>query len=358
MIKCNTAVICLSHHSGGMEIDAIKLAKKLKNDVRITLIAKENSFISDTASTDKECKDIDIKTIKFRSKISFSIIFRARKIIKSNNIKNVIFFGASELKSLYFAFLGLDINLIVRHGTTKSSSKKDLFHKLIYQKVNYHVCISKHLEKNVKNIIPFGKKTKTKIIYPSFPHTNYSIKRKEENKIVNLLHVGRVVEGKGQTDAMKACSALEEHSIDFTFDIVGHIEEDYKIKFMQIYNSLPYKHKINLVGFKENVDSYLEKSDIFLFPSYGEGFGNAFLEALSYGLHCISYSNTSFYEFKAIGFKFKLAKNKDINDLKKHLLEAVNETDNATLSLIENKNIVKSQFSLKNELDNYLSILR
>jgi len=30
-------------------------------------------------------------------------------------------------KSLYFAFLSLDINLIVRHSTTKSTQKKDYY---------------------------------------------------------------------------------------------------------------------------------------------------------------------------------------------------------------------------------------
>lgn len=125
-MKSNTAVICLSPYSGGMELDAIKLAQKLSNHAQIILIAKQDYFIEKQAYSLENSK-IKLETIKFCSSFSFAIIFKMRKILNQHNIKNVIFFGASEMKSLYFAFLGFDINLIIRHGTTKSTPKKDFF---------------------------------------------------------------------------------------------------------------------------------------------------------------------------------------------------------------------------------------
>jgi len=70
--------------------------------------------------------------------------------------------------------------------------------------------------------------------------------------------------------------------------------------------SVSYKEHIKLVGFTNDVQSYLNRSDIFLFPSYGEGLGNAFIEALSNNLVCISYNNTSFSELQNLGFYFKM----------------------------------------------------
>ena len=101
-----TAIICLSPNSGGMELDAIKLAKKLSPYMHITIIAKENHFIANSNADYVGCNGIELETIPFIFSLSPSIIFRVRRIIQEKGIKNIIFFGASELKSLYFSFLG------------------------------------------------------------------------------------------------------------------------------------------------------------------------------------------------------------------------------------------------------------
>lgn len=352
--KKNVSIICLSPNFGGMEIDAIKLANKLSSYSKIILVAKENGFIAQ--KFDNNClnnQNISLETVKFKSSLSFNIIKIARDIVIRNNIKNVIFFGASELKSLYFSFLGLDINLIVRHGTTKSTPKKDWFHKLIYSRINYHVCISKHLQKNIEYIIPFCKNTKSILIYPSIEIANF-IKRKNEK--LTLIHTGRISQGKGQIDAIKACEVLVKNNIDFIFYIVGGYEREFENKFLDFYNNLEYKDKIILVGFTNNVEEYLAKSDIFLFPSYGEGFGNSFVEALGFGLKCISYANTSFFEFKALGFDFEMVENKNIENLKQSLLSiAINKSN---YDLEKNKQLVKDIFFEKKEIRKYLEILK
>lgn len=351
-MRNNTAIICLSPYSGGMEIDSIKLAKKLSSYTNITLIAKANHFIANQKDEYVGLNNIELEMIDFSTNLSFSIIFGIRKIIRAKNIKNVIFFGASELKSLYFAFLGFDINLIVRHGTTKSRPKKDWFHRLIYSKVNYHVSICKHLQKNVEFIIPFGKDSKSVLIYPSLEIKD--IKKVEHEKLA-LVHVGRVARGKGQSDAMLACEVLVKNNIDFVFYIVGGFDEKYQDEFMRLYNSLEYKDKIELVGFTNEVNSYLAKSDIFLFPSYGEGLSNAFLEALNANLYCIAYANTSFPELKELGFEFALANNQDLNDLENVLLKSVHNLNNE--NILKNKDYIDKLFSTQREVDEYLSCL-
>ncbi|MDD2367950.1 MAG: hypothetical protein PHQ90_01530 [Sulfuricurvum sp.] len=212
--KQPTAIICLSHHSGGMEIDSIKLAKKLSAHVPITLIAKTNCFIANSKDDYAGYNNIELETISFRSSMSLSIVLGVRRIVQDKGIKNIIFFGASELKSLYFSFLGLDINLIVRHGTTKSRPKKDWFHRLIYSNVNTHISICKHLQKNVEHIIPFGKQTKSVMIYPSLELSKIE---KAPHDTLTLIHVGRIAKGKGQADAIQACEILHKKRDRFYF---------------------------------------------------------------------------------------------------------------------------------------------
>ncbi|MFA5234588.1 MAG: glycosyltransferase [Sulfurimonas sp.] len=348
----NTALICLSPNFGGMEIDAIKLAKKLSIYSNVVVIAKYAGYIHNNLYEYGIDNKVVLKSIDFSSSLSMSIFFNVRAILKEHKIKNIVYFGASELKTLYFAFLGFDLNLIIRHGTTKSKPKKDFFHELIYSKVDYHVSICKHLQKNVEHIIPFAKKSKSILIYPA-------IEAKEIEKIPHdklaLAHVGRIAKGKGQQDAIEACKILYEKNIDFVFYIIGGFEEKYKDEFMFFYNSLVYKDKIKLIGFTTEVDDYLAKSDIFLFPSHAEGFGNAFLEALKAGLFAICYENTSFKEFREMGLDFDMAKDRNIDDLKKCLEHAIYTIKNRSTN--KNKEIIDSIFNLENEVKQYLSIL-
>ena len=350
--KQTTAIICLSPNDGGMELDTIKLAKNLHPYIDVLVIAKENSFISQQIQTQHTIK---LETVSFLTTLNMSLILQLRKIINDYNIKNIIFFGASELKSLYFSLFRIDVNLIIRHGTTKSKPKKDIFHKLIYSNVNYHISISEHILKNVEYIIPFGKNTKEKLIYSSFKTT--SAPQHITDKI-SLLHVGRIVEGKGQIDAIKACEILISNNIPFEFNIVGSIDSNYQKTFLEFYNNCPYKNSIHLVGFTNNVSNYLKKANIFLFPSYGEGLGNAFLEALSSNLICISYNNTIFPELAKLGLNFFMAKNKNINDLKKQLLYAVKHINIKKKKIKENRSIIKKVFSIDREVQQYLDILK
>lgn len=356
MQKSSTAIICLSPNSGGMEINAMKLAQKLSPYSNITLIAKENSFIQNNHAKYTHNSKVDIETIDFHSSISFSIYSRTKEVIKKNSIKNVIFFGASELKSLYFAFIGLGINLIIVHSTTKSTPKKGLFHRLIYSDVNWHVAICKHLENNVKRIIPFGEKSRLKVIYSSFDIKK--IQKNTDDKVLTILHTGRIAKGKGQLDAIKACKSLFENNIEFKFFVVGGFENDaYKNKFMNLYNELPYKDEIVLSGFTDNVESYIARSDIFLFPSYGEGLSNAFVEALSNNLVCISYDNTSFPEFKELGFYTHLVENKNIDELSKKLLDVSINIESEKLRSEQNYELAKNIFSIQKEIESYLEIM-
>jgi glycosyltransferase involved in cell wall biosynthesis len=352
--KSNTAIICLSSYSGGMEIDTIKLAKKLSKSVDITLIAKKNCFIASYKEDFLGFNGIKLETISFKSSLSLSIIFKVREIVKKHNIKNVIFFGASEIKSLYFSFFNLDINLIIRHGTTKSRPKKDFFHRLIYSSVNYHVSICKHLQKNVEFIIPFGKKSKSKLIYSSI---EIAEKEKINHEKLALVHVGRIADAKGQVDAIKACDILYKNGIDFIFYIVGGFDESYKKEFMSFYNSIEYKENIKLVGYIKNVDEYLRKSDIFIFPSLGEGLGNAFIEALSSDLICISYDNTSFPEFVELGFDFFMVENKNEENLKNTLLDVVKNLTQYNKQVLNNFALSKKLFRKDREISEYLEIL-
>jgi len=355
--KQPTAVICLSPNKGGMELASLKLALILSKLVDITLIIQKNQFMHEQCLNNKDYANLNFKTIAFKSTLSLSIIYNARQIAKDNHIKNVIFVGASELKSLFFSFLGLDINLIVRHGTTKSTPKKDWFHKLIYSNVNYHVAISKHLSKNVKEIVPFAKKTKLVTIYPSMPKA-ISDAEKTNNSELKLLHVGRVTPGKGLKEALEACSILDENKIKFTLDSYGGMSSNYENEFKAFLETLSYKDSFHLCGFTNNIYDEYPKHDIFIFPTKGEGFGNVMMEAIAHGIIILSFHNTAIINFQEIGFHIHLAQNGNINSLKEKLLYIANNIEEEKALALNNIDLAKTFFSPEREANEYIELLK
>ena len=352
-----TAVICLSPNAGGMELASLKLAKILSDYIEITLIVQKDKFMHKQCIENPDYQMLHYEAIKFSTTLSPSIIFHTRKIVQKKDIKNVIFVGASEIKSLYFAFLGLDINFIVRHGTTKSNPKKDFLHTLVYSQIAYHIAISKHLSKNVKYIVPFGKNTQLKTIVPTMPKAISSLK-KVNNSTLELIHVGRITQGKGLKEALLACDVLHQNGIKFELESFGGMASGYKNEFENFISSLEYRDSFKLCGFTNNIYDEYPKHDIFIFPTKGEGFGNVMMEAISHGIIILSFDNSAISNFLEMGFHMHLVEDGSVNALKNRLLYIANNLENEKKLALDNIEIAKKVFAPKREVMEYIELLK
>ena len=353
------AIMCFSDGSGGMEQDALKLARRLCDDSKIVLVCKQGSFLHELAQKYAGC--FRCEAISFSSRLfSVAMLVKVRRLIRKHIVKNVIFFGASELKTLHFAFLGFGLNVIVRHGTTKSKPKTDWLHRHVYSNVNYHVALSRHLLNNAKDIVPRTKGVSWKIIYPSLEFLGQKTDVTKEAPFDGLMltHVGRQARGKGQVDAVLACKALAEAGVNFRLELLGGVEdEDYHAEIKQAVDRSGLADRVMIRGHISNVSDALAKSDIFLFPSYGEGMANAFIEALSFGLPCIAYDNTVFPEFIEMGFHITLADDRDLEDLSRKLLASTQALGQEKEASKGNILLASKYFSCENERERWRSIL-
>lgn len=355
-LKQPTAVICLSPHIGGMELASLKLAKTMSRYVDLTFIIQEGKFIHGQCLNNPDYQEIRFETIAFSRTLGPSLIINARRIVQHYGIKNVIFLGASELKSLYFAFLGLDINLIVRHGTIKSTPKKDWFHRLVYSNVAWHVPISKYMSGNVQYIIPFGPKSRMRVIVPSLPKP-ISTLSKTSADVVRLLHAGRVTSGKGIDKAIEACSVLEENRISFTFDNYGPADPKYAQKLQELLASITYRDKIRINGFTDSIYDEYQKHDIFIFPTPDEGYGNVMMEAIAHGIIVIAFDNTAINNFGEMGFHIHLVEDQNLDALKERLLYIAQNLDEEKRLALENVEKASITFAASREASEYLELL-
>ena len=241
----------------------------------------------------------------------------------------------------------------------RDSPKKDALHRLVYSKVAWHIAISKHLADNVAYIIPFGKKTRMKVIYPALRYLPGELPAAQVRHpdIITLLLVARIAEGKGHIDAINACQILHENGIPFRLLCVGEQDRNFAGKLETALSDKPYRAKIEFPGFSRNVSEYYSKADIFIYPSKGEGFGNSFAEALAHGLVCIAYNNTTFPEFRQAGFEFFMAENCNIASLKSALLEAIDYLHTRTTPIHGNIELARQLFGAQRETREFIELL-
>ena len=198
-----TAVLCFSPSGGGMEHDAAFMAEKINQYLgECLLIVRRGTWLENFAK-DNEVPSV---SISFRGNFSFQAIRQLRRLWHREEIRNVIFLGSSEIRSIHFSLSPSVERFIVRHGTTKSSSKKDIVHRLIWSQVTAHWCISEHLKRNVEALFPVGR-AKVFVNYVGLgdkltclPHAK---PLSWDDDVLRLVHVGRLVPGKGQRDALE-----------------------------------------------------------------------------------------------------------------------------------------------------------
>ena len=261
------------------------------------------------------------------------------------------------MKSIYFATLGLNINFIIRQGSKKTTSKKDFFHKLLYSNVNYFVGNCEYMRKNIINILPIPKNATVTRIYSSLK-LQENVNFKALNNTIDLVHVGRINKGKGQFEVIKACEILKENNVPFRIKFLGDIQDKNYFETMKNYlENSSLKNHVEFIGYTSEVKEYLQKSDIFIFPSLGEGMSNAIIESLGFGLIPIIYDDTSSSEFKDLGFHIHLKKENDVENLKEILLKVVTNFEEEKLKAKDNHEKALNIFALEREKKEYMNLL-
>jgi glycosyltransferase involved in cell wall biosynthesis len=98
---------------------------------------------------------------------------------------------------------------------------------------------------------------------------------------------GRIARDKGLHELAAAWKTLSERYPDLHLLLVGDLEEKNSLdpRDLALFESDPKTH---LIGFQRDVPSYLAIIDIFVMPSYREGFGLSNIEASAMGLPVVS----------------------------------------------------------------------
>lgn len=176
-----------------------------------------------------------------------------------------------------------DRKILWLHGR-KNFKERDLpFYDAIYSKADLIVCVSKDTEKRFKKLMPKCA-DKTVTIYNFFDIDQIKKLSKEpvedfdktENS-VTIVSVGRLSKEKGFDRVPVVARKLLDDGYDVQWYIIG--EGDKRKEIEQEIEDRNVLWNVHLMGYRENPYPFIRRCDIYVQPSYTEGFCTSTMEA-------------------------------------------------------------------------------
>lgn len=178
---------------------------------------------------------------------------------------------------------------------------------------------------------------------------------------IHVLNVGLWTEGKNQKEGVDVAKTLEKSHPYLHFHFVGNQAENFKNYWEPLMNDLPTN--VTIWKEREDINSFMIASDVFMFNSTFECNPIVLKEAISYGLKIIA-RNLPQYENLYQEYITPIVNN-NISDISKKLVELVNSNQDYVIK-VENdlsnkmiqfyKNVLKSEFVKNKQLISNIKI--
>ena len=161
--------------------------------------------------------------------------------------------------------------------------------EFISKKSDYMVSLSKGVEEDLR--VNFGV-AQEKLVTIYNPCEYEQLLKNTEKTTLELpagnalITMGRLNPQKGQWHLIRALTLVKQQIPDVKLYILGQGELQEKLQ--KLIDDLELSENVKLLGYVEAPHSSFQYADCFVFPSMFEGLGNALLEAMAFGLPCIS----------------------------------------------------------------------
>lgn len=208
-------------------------------------------------------------------------------ICKNYNATSIVSFttSANVLSIIVSKFLNLNIIISERANPYiyKPNKLWSVLRSMFYKYSNRLIVQTNFSKVFFENYI-----NKEKIeVLPNMVNPQFAILRSKYNQSNRvILTVGRLDDNKAQDVLIKAFAKSKLHLSDWKLGIVGDGEN--RNKYQDLVSRLKIENEVFFVGNSNSVHEYYNKAGMFAFTSKSEGFPNAVLEALYFGIPTIS----------------------------------------------------------------------
>jgi glycosyltransferase involved in cell wall biosynthesis len=293
----------------------------------------------------------------------FSQVLKFRRIQRSNNffihthLPQAELLAALSCKKKSF--------VISRHNFEPFWPKKPRFistilSKYVSSRAVHVVAISHAIKDYLLSSNEVAKNLKITVVYYGF--NNQRTKPRSMNQINDMElnstsdfkigTIGRLVPGKNYQTLLSALAQVCKVNPRIKLFIVG--DGTSKNELLELAQNLDLTENIIWLGRTEHIDEFLQKIDLFVFPSLGEGFGLVLLEAMLASKPIIAANNSAIPEVLGASYS-GLFPTTDSKILSQKILEVVGDS-------LESQNLVDEYskqiqlFSSKEMADKILNI--
>ena len=127
--------------------------------------------------------------------------------------------------------------------------------------------------------------------------------------------VGRLVDSKGISELFSAFKIIYSKNKNIRLLLVGPIEYE-QISDTKLIDDMQQHNGVIMVGSQLDVPIYMSMMNVFVLPTWREGFGNVNLEAAAMGIPIISTNVTGVRDAVSNNYNGILVKSKSVSELK------------------------------------------
>jgi hypothetical protein len=191
---------------------------------------------------------------------------------------------------------------------------------------------------------------------PSLQLENRVFKNK---KIIQLISVSNLHEGKGVDLTLRALACLKKQGIDnWFYTIIGNGDQKHYLE--KIIKQFDLSKQVEFMGACTHniVYEHLLKADVFCLPSYREAFGIAYVEAMAHGLLTIGVKGQGPQAFIEHGKTGLLVEPKNNDDSAQALHLAITQFQNMSDVAIAAKKHVMENFTWNKHAEKLFTIYK
>lgn len=217
--------------------------------------------------------------------VFFISIFNLHNLLKKEKPDYIIIHLMTFIPLLLLLLFNYRTKFILRiSGYPKLNWLRSFFWKIVGKKINLITTPTK-LTKNLLQELKIFNVNKVKYLPDPVLNLNEIEKKKIKDQIIenevssqnSLISIGRLTQQKNFSFLIEAFKEISKKYPNFNLFILGDGEEKSKLKnLIQKFN---LEDKVYLIGFKNNIYTYLKKSRMFILTSLWEDPGFVLIEA-------------------------------------------------------------------------------
>ena len=319
----NICYFTCSTKYGGLEKVTVDISNRISLNNNVIVLVPNGCQYKDKFSqniTLIEYKSLDRRLNPF---LYLEVYF----ILKKYKI-DLVHTHASKATQIFY-YLNKFMKLI--HVATKHNARKGK----IFNKIKYVTAVSNDSAKTIKN-------DNVKIIYNGIKASELESSN-IQNQIFTITAIGRLDKIKGFDTLIKEFSKIKNSAI---LQIVGEGEEYNNLN--SLIKELSLENKVSLLGFRKDIPTIINSSDLVVMSSLSEGFSIVMIESIFYAKVFIS--------TKVSGCKDVLSSKLLIEDfnIASKIDEVIDNYQEFMCEFSELRNKYKDKFTLENISKEYL----